>query len=234
MKIKGPLITATFVDRPNRFITIIKIKNKLYQSHLPDPGRLKELLLPGATLLVRPAPDGSNRKTKYSTVMVEYNGKLISLISTFPNQFVRKSLEKKEFIFLNDLTFIRSEIPIKNHRIDFLLKNKKGIPFYLEVKSVTFVENGIAQFPDAITKRGLRHVLLLKQLKNEGAEAGVLFVCQRSDANLFQPMASRDPAFSNALYDAYIHGVRVWCITLNIKKTAITFNKEIPVNLMKF
>jgi len=230
MKIKGPLIPATFVERPNRFITIIKIKNKLFKSHLPDPGRLKELLYPGVRLLVRPVPFGSKRKTQYSTVMVKHNNQLISLVSTFPNQFVKRALEKKELPMLECLPLVRPEIKIRNHRIDFLLKNKKGENFYLEVKSVTFVENGIAQFPDAITKRGMKHALLLKQLAVAGYGAGILFVCQRPDAHMFQPMIDRDPVFAKALFDAYNQGVKIWCITLNVKKTEITFKKEIPVN----
>ena len=56
MKIDGPLVAAVFVERPNRFVTIIKIGGKKYRSHLPDPGRLKELLIPGVNLLVKPAP----------------------------------------------------------------------------------------------------------------------------------------------------------------------------------
>ena len=95
MKIKGPLIPAKFVERPNRFITIIDINGIQYRSHLPDPGRLKELLRPGANLLVRPAPENSERKTRYSTVMVNHNGQLISLVSSLPNQFVKEALLKK-------------------------------------------------------------------------------------------------------------------------------------------
>ena len=81
MKIEGPLIPAIFVERPNRFITMIKIDDEIHRSHLPDPGRLKELLFPGAKLLARTAPKNSLRKTKYSTIMVNHEGQLISLVS---------------------------------------------------------------------------------------------------------------------------------------------------------
>ena len=62
MKIKGPLVHAKFIERPNRFITIIEIDGIQHRSHLPDPGRLKELLISGADLVVRKAPGGSERK----------------------------------------------------------------------------------------------------------------------------------------------------------------------------
>ena len=231
MKIKGPLISAIFIDRPNRFITNVKIKNKIYRSHLADPGRLKELLIPGAKLILAPAPVGSKRSTKYSTLMVEHNNQLISLVSTFPNQFVKNAIEKGSLPMLRNFRYLRSEIAVGRHRIDFLFKTKKEEKFYLEVKSVTFVEDRIAKFPDAITIRGKKHVELLTRLKNDGHQAGILFVCQRPDADLFEPMFDRDPAFASALLKAYNNGVNVWCITLNVNKTGITFNNEIPVNL---
>jgi DNA-binding protein, stimulates sugar fermentation len=64
MKIEGPLIPAIFVERPNRFITMIKIDDEIHRSHLPDPGRLQELLFPGANLLARAAPKNSSKKNK--------------------------------------------------------------------------------------------------------------------------------------------------------------------------
>jgi sugar fermentation stimulation protein A len=231
MKIEGPLLNATFVERPNRFITLVKINGKIYRSHLPDPGRLKELLFPGANLLVRPAPKGSERKTKFSTVMVNHNGQLISLVSALPNQFVKEALGKNEIPIFEDYTLVRPEIPVGKHRFDFLLKDPNGSDFYLEVKSVTFVENGLAQFPDAVTERGAKHALALKKLVESGEGAGILFVCQRPDANSFQPMWDRDPKLGKAVLDANRAGVKVWCITLNISETDMTFNQEIPVNL---
>ena len=231
MKIEGPLLNATFVERPNRFITLVKINGKIYRSHLPDPGRLKELLFPGANLLVRPAPKGSERKTKFSTVMVNHNGQLISLVSALPNQFVKEALGKNEIPIFEDYTLVRPEIPVGKHRFDFLLKDPNGSDFYLEVKSVTFVENGLAQFPDAVTERGAKHALALKKLVESGEGAGILFVCQRPDANSFQPMWDRDPKLGKAVLDANRAGVKVWCITLNISETDMTFNREIPVNL---
>ena len=231
MKIEGPLIHAIFVERPNRFITMIKVEGEIHRSHLPDPGRLKELLLPSADLLVRPAPKGSERKTKFSTVMVNHKGQLISLVSALPNRFVKEALEKKELPLFQDYSLVRSEVTVGKHRFDFLLKDPNGSDFYLEVKSVTFVENGIAKFPDAVTDRGAKHALALKNLVEEEKGAGILFVCQRSDADSFRPMWERDPKLANAVLDANKAGVKVWCITLNVSETDMTFNKEIPVNL---
>ena len=231
MNIKGPLIPAKFVERPNRFITIIDINGIQYRSHLPDPGRLKELLRPGANLLVRPAPENSERKTRYSTVMVNHDGQLISLVSSLPNQFVKEALVKKELPMFINHTLLRPEISVGSHRFDFLLQDIDGKNFYLEVKSVTFVENGVAQFPDAVTVGGARHALALKNLVEHGKKAGILFVCQRSDAVSFRPMWERDPTLAKEVLKANRSGVKVWCITLNVSETEMTFHQEIPVNL---
>ena len=233
MKIKGPLIKAVFIERPNRFITIIEIGGEKHKSHLPDPGRLKELLIPGASLLVRPAPENKERSTAFTTIMVNLKGQWISLVSTLPNQFVKYSFQKNRIPIFQKYKLVRPEVTIRNHRFDFLLSNKSGKNFFLEVKSVTFVEDGIAKFPDAVTTRGMNHAKTLTDLVKEGEFAGILFVCQRPDATLFEPMWDRDPMFSNVLFNAYKMGVKVWCITLNVSQTEISFNKEIPVNLKK-
>ena len=233
MKIKGPLINAIFIERPNRFITIIEIGGEKHKSHLPDPGRLKELLIPGASLLVRPAPGNKKRSTAFTTIMVNLKGQWIPLVSTLPNQFVKYSFQKNRIPIFQKYKLVRPEVAIRNHRFDFLLSNKSGKNFYLEVKSVTFVEEGIAKFPDAVTTRGMNHAKTLTDLVRDGEFTGILFVCQRPDATLFEPMWDRDPMFSNVLFNAYNMGVKVWCITLNVSQTEISFNKEIPVNLKK-
>ena len=233
MKIEGPLINAVFIERPNRFITIIEIGGEKHKSHLPDPGRLKELLIPGASILVRPAPENKERTTAFTTIMVNLKGQWISLVSTLPNQFVKYSFQKNRIPIFQKYKLVRPEVTIRNHRFDFLLSNKSGKNFFLEVKSVTFAENGIAKFPDAVTTRGMNHAKTLTDLVKEGEFAGILFVCQRPDATLFEPMWDRDPMFSNVLFNAYKMGVKVWCITLNVSQTEISFNKEIPVNLKK-
>lgn len=230
MKIEGPLINAVFIERPNRFITIIEIGGEKYKSHLPDPGRLKELLIPGASLLVRPAPENKERSTAFTTIMVNLKGQWISLVSTLPNQLVKYSFQKNRIPIFQKYKLVQPEVTIRNHRFDFLLNNKSGKNFFLEVKSVTFVEDGIAKFPDAVTTRGMNHAKTLTDLVREGEFAGILFVCQRPDATLFEPMWDIDPMFSNVLFNAYKMGVKVWCITLNVSQTEISFNKEIPVN----
>lgn len=231
MKITRPLLPGRFIDRPNRFITRVKLDGKLVISHLPDPGRLRELLIPGAEVYLHPAPKNSSRKTRYTTVMVRHDDVLISLVSALPNQFVRMELERGGLPMLAAYNLDRTEVRYGHHRFDFLLRDKSDNPFYLEVKSVTFVQDGVAQFPDAVTVRGTRHANALVKLVKQGVAAGILFVCQRFDAESFRPMHERDPKFATALSEAYRTGVKVWCITTKVTLEEMTYYREIPIAL---
>jgi len=230
MKIAGPLLPGRFIDRPNRFLTRVELDGQIVESHLPDPGRLKELLFPGTTVYLRPAPVESKRKTRFSTVMTEHNGVLISLDSTLPNHFVKEGLRNHSLPQLRDFELVRPEVKFGRHRFDFLLRSKRGL-FYLEVKSVTFVKDGIARFPDAVTERGARHVATLGEIVVNGTEAGILFVCQRHDAKKFQPMFDRDPHFAHELVLAHERGVNIWCITTKVSLDEMVYWQEIPLSL---
>ena len=129
MKIDGPLIKGNFIDRPNRFLTIVKIKDKYVKSHLPDPGRLKEILTPGRVLFLRKDKFTTNRKTRYTTVLTDINGELVSLISTLPNQFIKECIELNCLSFLDGSSIKKQEIRYGKHRFDFLLTDKKNIQF---------------------------------------------------------------------------------------------------------
>ena len=163
--------------------------------------------------------------------MVNHHGQLISLVSALPNQFVLESLKEKALPMFNNFKLIKPEVVYGNHRFDFLLKDKDANYYYLEVKSVTFVKNRLAKFPDAVTERGTKHAKTLTELKRKGYGAGILFVCQRPDADRFMPMWERDYKFGNALLEANKAGVNIWCITANLSETEMTINNEIPVDL---
>jgi len=229
MIIKHKFIDAEFINRPNRFLTRVKVGSEIIESHLPDPGRLKELLIPGAQVLLK-YENSVNRKTKFSTQAVYLDNILISLNTHLPNQFVSYLLKNKKIAFLNEWEFDRSEVNYGNSRFDFQLK-KDALYMILEVKSATLVENGIAKFPDAITERGRRHVQHLGALAKEGLNTMILFVVQRSDAICFQPQWDRDPKFANALYNAWKNGLQVRVIKMGMSKKTLSYLGEIPFYL---
>ena len=226
MNFDWKLFEAEFIDRPNRFLTLVRFNGVIVESHLPDPGRLKELLVPGANLLIK-KENSMNRKTKFSTQAVFSGEQLISLNTWLPNRFVEFLLKNKSIQFLKEWSLIKREVPLNEHRFDFLLSRDKTL-FYLEVKSVTFVEEGIAKFPDAVTKRGRLHIEHLSEMIKEGNDAMVLFVVQRSDAIAFQPFWERDPKFSKALLKASKSGLNIKVIKAEIKKNKMVYLGELP------
>ncbi len=229
MSLPTGLIEAEFIARPNRFLSKVKINGEIHDSHVPDPGRLKELLFPGARVLVEPK-SGVERKTKYATVMVYSGDELISINSQLPNRFVRFCLDAQLIPELSTWQVKKQEYTLGNSRFDFLLE-KDGREKLLEVKSVTLVEDGIARFPDAVTSRGTRHVRHLAGSITADRSAAVLFIVQRSDAIGFEPHWGRDPEFATALKKAVEQGLELMIYTTYIKPDTMNLGTSIPYNL---
>jgi len=229
MKLPGGLIEAEFIERPNRFLSRVKIAGEIHDSHVPDPGRLKELLFPGARVLVEPKT-GENRKTKFATVMVYSGAELISINSQLPNQFVRYCLDNQLIQELAEWKVKQQEYTVGRSRFDFLLE-KNGQEKLVEVKSATLVEEGLARFPDAVTSRGTKHVRHLAESLSDTRSAAVLFIIQRSDAKRFEPHWERDPVFAAALETAVESGVELYIYTSRIKPDSMTLLKRIPYRL---
>ena len=123
---------------------------------------------------------------------------------------------------------IRNEVLCKNSRIDFLVKRDDGKNIWIEVKGCTLIEDGVALFPDAPTRRGLKHVKELMEIVKEG-DLGVLLILIFSKAKCFSPNARIDPDFSDAFWKALNYGVKVLPVTLHLKGTHIYFEGLIPL-----
>ncbi len=229
MLLPWTLFPATFIRRPNRFLTIVKFDGKEVESHLPDPGRLKELLVPGASVLVK-KESGANRKTRFSTQAVYLDDTLISINSWLPNRFVEFLIQQRALPFLNDWQVNRREFTHERSRFDFLLE-KEDKKMFLEVKSVTLVEDGVAKFPDAVTERGARHLNHLAHLSSQGYSCMVLFVVQRKDARLFKPQWERDPKLGLSLVEAVEKGVGLNVIRMEMFPGKLRYMGELPYDL---
>lgn len=228
----GDLRPGIFLARPNRFLCRVLLDGPVgsplgdpVEAHLPDPGRLKELLVPGRRIQVEAAarPD---RRTRWTLRLVASpNGSdqegWISLDTTLPNRLVAQCLQAGLLEEFAGWELVRPEVTRGRSRFDFLLAREVGAgemnsvdvgardELLLEVKSVTFVEEGLALFPDAITARGRRHLEELTEIVREGGHAAVLFVAQREDVREIRAAEAIDPAFARALETAVQAGVRV-------------------------
>lgn len=214
MKIDN-LFEGIFLERPNRFTVIFESVGINKKAHLRDPGRLKELLLPEAKLLLRPALNPANRKTKYDVIAVESEGIWVLINSGFHSDLAAELIKSKIVPELSSCSVERREYTFGKSRIDFLLtpdtsvkegsENESNIlasKMLLEVKGCTLVEEGHGKFPDAPTIRGKRHLEELIKAKKEGMNSAVLFLIPREDAQIFSPNWEMDEEFSKTLEQA--------------------------------
>jgi sugar fermentation stimulation protein A len=238
LPIGGPLREARFLERPNRFVVRARLRNgRVAIAHLADPGRLKELLVPGRRLWLRRAK-APHRATKWSAALVESpdSSSLVSVDTQLPNRLVGRALEAGAIEELSGWRLERREYAVGHSRFDFLLHRRRGghgpRRMLLEVKSVTLVEGRIGLFPDAVTARGARHVRELTDQQRSGDWAtAVLFVLQRPDADRIMPDAAIDPDFARALAAARRAGVRVLGRRCTVDLERLTLGPAVPVRI---
>ena len=217
------LVKAIFRNRENRFIAEVEIDGEIVRAHLPNTGRCKELLIDGVTVYLKPS-DNPNRKTKYSLHLIENNGALVAMYSQQASKIVIDAILNGKVKELSGYDIVGSEKTIGNSRIDIYLANldDDNNPVdeaYVEVKSVTLIKDGIAQFPDALIS-----------LKKEGIRSVVFFLIEHPNGNSFRPNWENDPEFSQTLKKAYHEGVEIL-----VYKTENTLEKiELVGNSINF
>lgn len=194
------ILKATYTGRPNRFVVTLDLNGESVLAHLPNPGRMWELLFTGVTMYIVPH-DKPDAKTKYRVVGIERDGVVIMLDTNYSNDVAQYLIENKQLIpGWEQWRVVRREYTVKLHgttsRFDVLLTNDEGTEFLLEVKSCTLFSKTGAMFPDAITERGRKHLLHLKELQNEGYHTGVLFLVQWDKAQWFLPDYHTDLEFA--------------------------------------
>jgi sugar fermentation stimulation protein A len=196
---------------------------------VPNSGRLRELFTPGRPLWLSPAGD-PGRKTAYDLKLVEYAGTLVSVDARLPNPLLAEALADER---LPTFAFpeIRREVTLGDSRLDFRLSGPDGV-CWVETKSVTLVTDGLAQFPDAPTDRGRKHLSELIKVRARGDRAAVVFVIQRADALQFTPHNQADPLFATTLQQAAAAGVEIYAFTCHVSLQAISLAAEIPIALL--
>lgn len=226
------VIQGIFLSRPNRFIAEVEIDGKREIVHVKNTGRCRELLLPGCTVFLSRS-ENLERKTKYDLIAVEKqlpNGQalLINMDSAAPNLAVDEWL-KQGGLFPGG-ALVRREVFYGNSRFDFYLEHEDRRAF-LEVKGVTLEEKGIARFPDAPTKRGVKHLQELAACVEDGYEAYVVFVVQMKGVSAFTPNDTTHPAFGEALRQATRKGVTALAMDCQITKESMVIDSPVPIIL---
>ncbi len=233
---------ATFLERPNRYRIVAQLHEtqQIVNAHCPDPGRLRELLIPGATVHISNASH-TERKTAYDLRFVEHpeHGQLVSLDTLLPNQIFQEGLVSGFFAPFRGHQAMQREKSLPHaptdggvHSwIDYHIIDAEGRPCWIEVKSASLVEERCARFPDAVTARGRRHVLELAEMAQQGVRTAVVFIIQRPDADLLRPQWSTDPDFGHALVAAQAAGVEIYAYTCILTLHEVCLERSIPVVL---
>ncbi|MEW9121318.1 MAG: DNA/RNA nuclease SfsA [Thermotaleaceae bacterium] len=228
VEIKGELKEAKFINRINRFIGEIEIDGVIHKTHVANTGRMRELLTPGAKIIVRYV-EQDNRKTNYDLLMVYHNGILVSIDSKLPNFLLEKALIENHIPQFHNYKDVKREVTFGRSRFDLFVHNGKNAAF-IETKCVTYVrQDGIASFPDAPTERGTKHVLELIDVMGEGMRGAVFFIIQREDAIAFTPNHNMDPKFAEAVLKAYQEGVEFYAYICKVTANEIKLVKEVPI-----
>ena len=172
-----------FIERPNRFIARVVIDGEEQICHVKNTGRCRELLVPGARVLLEEASN-PQRKTRFDLVKVYKGERLVNMDSTAPNAVFGEFLRAGGLGFVPD--YVKAEYSHGDSRFDYYFEygNTKA---FAEVKGVTLEEDSIARFPDAPTERGIKHLRGLMDCVEQGYEAYAVFVIQMRGINQFRP-----------------------------------------------
>ena len=219
----GKVIEAIFLKRPNRFIAHVLIHGEEEIVHVRNTGRCKELLIPGAKVVLEDCSHNLNRKTKYSLIAVWKDEMLINMDSQIPNAAVFKAINENRILGLQNLSHLKREVTFGNSRFDIYFESNKDKGF-VEIKGVTLEQDSIAMFPDAPTDRGAKHVLEMIEAVKQGYRGIIFFLLQMKGPKSFMPNYNMDKVFSNTLKLASENGVEI------LVYDSITSNNSIVVD----
>tara|TARA_B000000565_G_scaffold228704_1_gene186052 strand:- start:1438 stop:2133 length:696 start_codon:yes stop_codon:yes gene_type:complete len=231
MNFKEPLISGEFIKRYKRFFVDIKIGNKTVVAHCPNTGSMMGLLKEGNQVWLSKS-DNPMRKLKYTLQIIEDKNSKIGVNTHLTNKIVLYALNNKKIESFKNIKYIKQEVNFgKNTRFDFMVSDEKKKSF-IEVKNVTLSrKKSVAEFPDAVTSRGLKHIKELIKAKKKGFDIYLLFLIQRDDCNNFNLAKDIDPEYCELLVKAVKKNLNVLCYDCKFSSKGIKLNRKIKFNI---
>ena len=215
------------MSRPNRFIANIEINGKTEVCHIKNTGRLGELLVNGARVIVQDC-QSPVRKTRYDLIAVYKGDKLFNIDSQAPNKVFGEWVKTSDYF--GKLKSVKAEQKFQSSRFDFLLETEER-RIFVEVKGVTLEQRGVALFPDAPTERGVKHISELQKAIAEGFGAAICFVVKLDGAKYFTPNTMTHPEFCEELKAAKTAGVDILCVDCQVMPDSLEIKGFVPVKL---
>ena len=231
MNFENQLISGVFIKRYKRFFVDVKIKGKKITVHCPNTGSMMGLLSVGNKVWISES-NNLKRKLRYTLQIIEKDKKKIGVNTHLTNKIVKEALESGIIKEFNKSSEIKPEQRFgSNTRFDFLIKDKKNKSF-IEVKNVTLSRTPmLAEFPDAVTSRGLKHINDLISAVKKGYRSYLFFVIQRNDCNKFSIAKDIDPQYSKLLTVALRNNVKIICYDCKFSSKGIKLNKKIKLQI---
>ena len=231
MNFENRLITGLFIKRYKRFFVDIKINNKIITAHCPNTGSMYGLLKKGNKVWISKS-NNPNRKLKYTLEIIEdYNSK-VGVNTHATNKIVYHALQNNLIEEFDNILDIKPETKFgSNTRFDFLVICKKFKAF-IEVKNVTLSrKKTLAEFPDAITTRGLKHINELLKASKKNYKIFILYLIQRDDCESFTIAKDIDPNYANALSKAVKNKLNVLCYDCKFSPKGIKLNNKVKLKI---
>ena len=226
MTSKNTFLNGILIKRYKRFFADVQLDNNVVTAHCPNTGSMMGLLDAGNKVLLSKS-DNEKRKLKYTLEVIKLKKSHVGVNTHRTNRIVEKALNDNVFNFVKSITEIRREVKYgENSKVDFVVTTPKE-EVYIEVKNVTLSRvKKTAEFPDAVTIRGSKHLIELAKLKKKGIRAVMLYVIQRDDINSFKIASDIDPIYARNLKKAMKSGVEVFCYDCKFSKKDISINSE--------
>ncbi len=227
MNFNNKLISGKFLKRYKRFFVDIKLGNKIVTAHCPNTGSMMGLANKGNKVWLSKT-DNPERKLKYTLQVIEDNKVKVGINTHLTNKIINTALNSKKIKIFKEVESIHTEVKFgEKTRFDFLI-NEKNQKSFLEVKNVTLSrKKGIAEFPDAVTKRGQKHIEELIHAYKKGYKVYLLFLIQRSDCNSFKIAKDIDPEYFKLVLNAINNGLNLICYDCKFSPKGIKLNKKI-------
>jgi sugar fermentation stimulation protein A len=235
MRFSAPLIPATLVRRYKRFLADVTLPDgETVTAHVANPGSMIGLAAPGARVWLSKS-DNPKRKLAHSWELVEVDlgagAELVGVNTGHPNPLVGAALAAGAIPELAGYDSIRREVKYgKNSRVDFLLEGGGRPPCYLEIKNVHLMRRpGLAEFPDARTERGKKHLDELGDAVAAGCRSVMLFLIQIGSAERFSLARDIDPKYGAAFDRARSRGVEATAWRCKIECSGIEIAAPVPI-----
>ena len=229
MEFTKSLIKGKLIKRYKRFFTDVKLGKEIVTAHCPNTGSMKGLLDEGNDVYVLPNND-PKRKLKYGLEIIKTRKNLVGVNTHMANKIAQHALENNLIKELKNNDLIKPEVFFnKETRFDFLIEKKKQKSF-VEVKNVTlFRDKNTAEFPDAVTSRGSKHLLTLIDAIKKGYKTYLLFLVQIQNMEYFKIAKDIDPEYYKNYLLAKKAGVNFLAYRCNINSKKIYIDKKIKI-----